>query len=148
VLKKVQQIIKQMRVSPYIFFNGNCEEALNFYKNVFDVEVTDFSRYSDAPMAFSDEDKLLIMHARLSMGVNNVIMVCDAPASRKSDIGSNVQLSVEFEEVEEMNAKFEKLSEGGSITMPLQDTFWGSRFGMVEDKFKVRWMLNCQIKKQ
>lgn len=135
-----------MRVSPYIFFNGDCEQAMNFYTETFEAPITDMSRYEGSPVEASAGDKQKIMHARINIGENNIIMVCDT-TSNKMDIGSNVQLSIEFDNPEDMNFKFEKLSEGGKITMPLQDTFWGARFGMLKDKFGICWMFNCQLNK-
>lgn len=135
-----------MRISPYIFFNGNCEEAMTFYSQCLNAPITDLSRFGNAPVPHDAADNNKIMHARINVGLNNVIMVCDN-MNKNTDIGSNVQLSVEFEDLEEMNNKFEKITIGGTVTMPLQDTFWGARFGMFKDKFGIFWMFSCQIKK-
>ena len=67
--------------------------------------------------------------------------------SLRSTEGQNIQLSVEVESIERINEVFEKMSAGGKVTMPLQDTFWGARFGMLEDKFGIYWMFNHELKK-
>ena len=131
-----------MKVTPYIFFPGNAEEALHFYEGVFGGTISDLKRYEGSPMENIANDTQKLMHARLIFG-ESMIMVCDGPENTPS--GGNIQLSVEFSEVNDMNSKFQKLAAGGNITMELQDTFWGARFGMLTDKFGTRWMFNCQL---
>lgn len=133
-----------MKLSPYIIFTGNAEEALHFYEQVFNGTISEFKRYEGSPAEDLSSDKQKIMHARVSIG-DNILMVCDAMPENTPPPGSNIQLSVEFSNVNELNERFDKLAEGGKITMELQDTFWGARFGMLTDKFGINWMFNCQL---
>ncbi|NNE98879.1 MAG: VOC family protein [Pyrinomonadaceae bacterium] len=131
-----------MKVVPYLSFEGNCEEALEFYRNAFGGEL-DISRYAGSPMEenVSDDMKNKVLHGRLSIG-DLLIMASDLGPEHKPDIGNNIQLNVECSTEDEQTKCFEKLSEGGTAVMPLEDQFWGARFGMVTDKFGVNWMLN------
>jgi len=133
-----------MRLTPYIFFPGTAEEALHFYENVFGGTISELKRYEGSPAENLSNDKRKLMHARVSFG-ESMVMVCDATPDKMPPSGSNIQLSVEFAEVNDMNEKFKKLAEGGKITMELQDAFWGARFGMLTDKYGINWMFNCQL---
>src|SRR5689334_9211764 len=119
-----------MKMNPYITFAGNAEEALNLYKEVFDGEIKDLGRFGDSPMETPDDYKQKIMHARLVFG-NNLLMVSDGMQGEPAASGGNIHLSVDMEDEQKMEKIFQKLSEGGKVTMPLQDTFWGAKFGML-----------------
>lgn len=136
-----------MKLVPYILFNGNAEEALNFYKEAFNGEISQLGRYGESPMPCSDAEKNMIMHARLEFD-GNLMMVSDSSQGRNVNEGNNVQLSIDVEDVEKLNQMFVKMSEGGTVTMELQDTFWGARFGMLKDKFGIYWMFNHDFKKE
>ena len=86
------------------------------------------------------------MHARLAFD-GNLMMISDSSQGRTVGVGNNVQMSVEVEDVERLNEVFAKMSEGGKVTMELQDMFWGAYFGSCTDKFGVNWMFNCVAKK-
>ena len=131
-----------MRVDPYLSFEGDCEEALTFYQNAFGGEL-DMSRYEGSPMEsqVSEDMKNKILHGRLSNG-DLLIMASDVGPEHKPSPGGNIQLNVECESAEQQDAVFGKLSDGGNVVMPLEDQFWGARFGMITDKFGVNWMLN------
>ena len=86
------------------------------------------------------------MHARLVFD-NNLLMISDVFKGQEVSTKGNIQLSVDLEDVKQMEAVFGKMSAGGTVTMALQDTFWGARFGMLIDKFGVSWMFNCELKK-
>lgn len=131
-----------MRVTPYIFFPGNAETALHFYADVFSGNISDLKRYEGSPVEDEAKDKNKLMHGRVTFG-ESLLMVCDGPEGTAT--ASNIQLSVEFYDLNDMNEKFKKLAEGGKVTMDLQDTFWGARFGMLTDKFGINWMFNCQL---
>ena len=130
-----------MKMNPYITFAGNAEEALNLYKEVFDGEIKDLGRFGDSPMETPEDYKQKIMHARLVFG-DNLLMVSDGMQGEPAASGGNIHLSVDMEDEQKMEKVFEKLSEGGKVTMPLQDTFWGAKFGMLVDKFGIAWMFN------
>ena len=135
-----------MKLNPYLHFDGNAEEALNFYKNALGGEIIMLSRYGDSPMPSDEDYKQKIMHARLQFG-DNLIMISDSFKGQPFSTHGNIQLSVEVEDGTAMENVFNKMAEGGTITMPLADQFWGAKFGMLQDKFGVSWMFNCENKK-
>ncbi|WP_276134727.1 VOC family protein [Polluticoccus soli] len=131
-------------LNPYVHFNGNCEEAFNFYKSIFGGDYT-MSRFKDAPpgspMTEAEGDKVL--HISLPIGRGTVLMGSDVPqAFGPASIGNNFYVSVNADSREEADKLFKGLSEGGKVMMPLEDTFWGAYFGMFVDKFKVQWMIS------
>ncbi len=130
-------------ISPYLFFPGNCEEALNFYKKAFNGEIAGLQRFGDANMPVDDDYKQKIMHAELKVGTHS-IMFSDGAPHREIKPGDNVHLNVSFDDETTLRLTWGKLSEGGKIHMDLQDTFWGALFGQLEDKYGIRWMLNFQ----
>lgn len=131
------------KISPYLFFPGNCEEAITFYKEVFKGEVVSLARFGEANMPVDDDYKHKIMHAELKAGSFS-LMFSDGAPHKEITHGDNVQLSLAFEDEASLRATWNKLSEGGSIHMDLQDTFWGAVFGQLIDKYGVRWMLHYQ----
>ena len=139
------QIINKMKLYPYLSFNGNCEEALNFYKEALNGEITQLGRYGDSPMQSSEAIKDKVLHGRLQFG-QMLIMASDAMDENNTRMGDNISLSVECETDDQLEQVFSKMSEGGKITMPLQDQFWGAKFGMLTDKFGIHWMFNCEKK--
>ncbi|HEX6335249.1 MAG TPA: VOC family protein [Flavisolibacter sp.] len=135
-----------MQIQPYIIFNGNCEEALNFYAKAFGGEVGSMMRFSDAPpdVQGMSNDNNLVMHATFQ-AKGLMFMASDSGQTAPSAQGGGggmVHLSINFDNAGELDNVFAKLSEGGNVTMPLQDTFWGARFGMLTDRFGVNWMFN------
>lgn len=134
-----------MKLFPYLNFNGNCEEALNFYKEAFDGEITQLGRYGESPMKSPEEIKDKIIHGRLQFG-DVLIMASDAMNKNGVNNGDNISLSIECDTNDQLEKVFTKMSEGGKITMPLQEQFWGAKFGMLTDKFGFHWMFNCEKK--
>src|SRR5690242_13557104 len=133
-----------MELTPYIIFNGNCEEALNFYAKAMEGEVKHISRYSDMPGdAQMGMDKNKIMHSTFEAGAVK-FMASDGPGGGN---GGAVNLSLHFEDADKQQRVFNALAEGGTVKMPLQDTFWGARFGMLKDKFGIDWMFNHELRK-
>jgi PhnB protein len=135
-----------MKLNPYLHFAGNAEEVLHFYQSVLGGEITMLSRYGDSPMPTDEDWKQKIMHSRLVFD-GNLVMISDSFKERPVNTEGNIQLSIEIESVEKINEVFPKMAEGGTITMELQDMFWGARFGMLKDKFGVSWMFNHELKK-
>jgi PhnB protein len=125
-------------------FNGNCEEALNFYAKAFNGEIKDLNRFEGSPAEGMSEDKQKVMHANF---VAKGIFFMASDGGKETDKGGMVQLSVNVEDAAELDKVFNAMSEGGNITMPLQNTFWGARFGMLQDRFGVNWMFNHELKK-
>jgi PhnB protein len=136
-----------MKLNPYLNFAGNAEEALNFYKDALGGEIAMISRYGESPMPSDDDYKQKIMHARLQFGDDNVIMISDTMKGHNVSTNGNIQLSIGLYDEEKTKIIFDKLSAGGKVTMPLAKQFWGATFGMLQDKFGVSWMLNCEEKK-
>ena len=133
-------------IIPYLNFNGNAAEALAFYVKALDGEITQSQTFGGAGMAEDDSMKDKILHALLEAGPLK-IMVSDCPPGTSVNSGDQVSLSLNFIELEGIEKTFAALADGGFITMPLQDTFWGARFGMTKDKFGVKWMFNHDYKK-
>ncbi len=136
-----------MQLITYVTFAGKCEEALDFYKEALGGEVLQISRMGDGQMEVPEHVKGKIMHARLKVG-ENVLYMSDAFDPSAIVQGNNISLSLQPETIAETEDLFNKLSAGGSVKMPLQDTFWGARFGMFIDKFGIHWMINCELKKE
>jgi PhnB protein len=135
-----------MNLNPYIMFSGNAEEALNFYAEVLGGKIQDISRYGEAPMEVPDNYKDKIMHASVTIE-GHYLMLSDAFPGNPVTAGNNVHLSLNFNDTGKLDAVFNRLAAGGNVTMPLENTFWGARFGMLTDKFGINWMFNCELKK-
>ena len=136
-----------MQLITYVTFAGVCEEALNFYKGVLDGEILQISHMGDGQMEVPEHVKGKVMHARLKVG-ENVLYMSDTFDPSSIVQGNNMSLSLQPDTIAETEDLFARLSAGGTIKMPLQDTFWGARFGMFIDKFGIHWMLNCELKKE
>lgn len=136
-------------VNVYLTFNGNCEEAFNFYKSVFGGEFPYIGRFGDMPPSedgkqVSEEEKNKIMHVSLPISGETMLMGSDVGGEWSSNFkeGNNFSLSLNANSREEAEKLFNALSEGGMVKMPLEDTFWGAYFGMWTDKFGINWMVN------
>jgi PhnB protein len=129
-------------VKPYISFKGNCEEAINFYKEQLGAEVLYISRYGESPLAGKGPDEK-IMHCSLKIG-DSVIMACDNVFEdhNPTTVGNNITLALGTNDMAQADAMFDNMSEGGTIIMPMQETFWAQKFGMLTDKFGINWMFN------
>lgn len=135
-------------INPHVNFNGNAEEAFNFYKSAFGGEFQRIVRFKDLsseefPVDESEADK--IMHIALSIG-HNTLMGNDVPAFMgKVDENENrSKISVSAESREEADRLFQALSAGGTVEVPIDDSMWGSYFGMFRDKFGIEWMINFE----
>jgi PhnB protein len=135
-----------MKLTPYLHFAGNAEEALNFYKDALGGEIIAINRYGNSPVPSDEDYKDKIMHSRLVFG-DNLIMISDSFKGNAVSTKGNIQLSIEADSAEQINTLFEKMGAGGTVTMPLQRQFWGATFGMLVDKFGVAWMFNFEDKK-
>ncbi len=128
-------------IKPYISFPGNCEEAINFYKEKLGAEVLYMGRYGDSPMAGKAPDDK-IMHCTIKIGDSH-IMACDSVfRDYPVTIGNNITLAIGTNDIAQADSMFDKMSDGGKIIMPMQKTFWAERFGMLTDKFGINWMFN------
>ena len=135
------------QINPHINFNGNAEEAFTFYKSVFGGEFAKIMRFKDLanddfPVAEKDENK--IMHIALPIGKSNVLMGNDVPEilGTVNENENRSKIAISTESKEEADQIFNGLSEGGAIEMPIQDSPWGSYFGMFRDKYGIEWMVD------
>ncbi|WP_372774143.1 VOC family protein [Mangrovibacterium sp.] len=143
------------KVSVYLNFNGQAEKAFEFYKSVFKTEYLDpISRFSDVPPSenmppFSDEDQMLVMHVSLPITGGFTLMGCDSPSSIGIEAiqGNNIHINLEPDTKAEADRLFNALAEGGTITMPQSDMFWGAYFGSLTDQFGIHWMINVSEKR-
>jgi PhnB protein len=131
---------------PYLFFGGNCRQAMQFYQQVFGGNLT-LSTFGEGPadahqdpLANSEEQKTRIMHARLEGAVT--LLASDNPHLTSAADRTTFSLSLEGSDAPRLSAYFEQLSQGGHITSPLQLQFWGATFGMLTDRYGVNWMIN------
>jgi len=133
-------------VSPYLNFNGNTEEAFNFYKSVFGGEFLAVMRFKDNPQCgeMNDADKERIMHIALPIGGGTVLMATDSLESlgQKLTVGNNFYICLSPDSKDEADRLFNGLSDGGKVEVAIQDMFWGAYWGSFADKFGVQWMIN------
>jgi PhnB protein len=130
-------------IDPYLFFEGRCEEAIEFYKRSLDAEVDMLMHYKDSPEppppGCAPPDKNKVMHASVRIGKHSVMMSDGRCSGKPSFDGFALSLSLATEA--EADKKFGALSDGGQAMMPLAKTFFAKRFGMVKDRFGVHWMV-------
>ena len=127
-------------LQPYLFFNGNCREAMEFYARALGGKLS-MMTYDQAPNPPAGGANL-VMHSNILAPDGSSLMASDAPPGRPVPEGKNFSLSIACDNLDEEQRIFSALSEGGQVRQPLQDTFWGAHFGMLEDKFGVHWMLS------
>ena len=136
-------------INTYLNFEGNCEAAFNFYKSVFGGEFIFLGRFEEMPEGdgykVKGSDKNKIMHVSLPIG-KTILMGSDTIGDwgPKFVQGNNFSVSITPENTAEADKLFNGLSAGGQITMPMENTFWGSYFGMLTDKFGINWMVNLE----
>ena len=128
------------RLNPYISFADNARQAMEFYRDVFggDLTANTFGEYGAAEGA--DADK--IMHAQLETPAGYTLMASDTPPGMPRSEGSSISVSLSGDDADELRGYFAKLSEGGTVTMPLEKQMWGDEFGMCVDRFGVTWLVN------
>jgi PhnB protein len=140
---KLMSTTKNRVIEPYLFFNGLCEEAVNFYQKALGAEVQMMMRYKESPEPpppgqtppdWGDK----VMHASFTIG-ETMVMASDGCSEEVSFEGFSLSISVPDEA--DADRVFAALSEGGEVRMPLNKTFWSPRFGMLQDKFGVGWMI-------
>lgn len=144
-------------INPYISFDGDCEEAMNFYRSVFGGEfMGPIMRWGESPgceegeMKLAEEDKGKVMHMALPISEGNVIMASDYidGLGPKVNKGNNITIAIGPKTREEADRLFAGLSAGGNVQMPMADAFWGGYFGAFEDKFGINWLINVDTKKE
>lgn len=135
-------------INTYLTFNGNCEEAFNFYRSVFGGEFASVSKFSDMPedpkYPVSEEDSDKIMHVSLPISEETVLMGSDTGSEwgKNFNQGNNFSISINAGTRAEADRFFDELSKNGKVLMPMSDTFWESYFGMLTDQFGIQWMVS------
>ena len=132
-----------MQINTYLAFDGQCEAAFKFYEKVLGGQITGTFRYKDMPDHPTPPELAdRIMHIRLVVG-EGTLMGADAPPGHFSK-PAGFSVSINVAEPAEAERIFAALSENGSVFMPMEETFWAHRFGMVTDQFSTPWMINCE----
>ena len=133
-----------MQFTPYLNFKGQCKEAFEFYEQCLGGKIEHLSTFGETPAAehVPAECRDWIMHVRLNVG-NGVLMGSDSPPEMFQPM-QGVHVSLHPTSIEEAERLFAALAEGGAVLMPLAETFWADRFGMVTDRFGTPWMINCE----
>jgi PhnB protein len=130
------------RLNPYISFRGTAREAMEFYQSVFGGEL-DLSTFSDFQMPGVGEDEAdLIMHGQLEAPGGMTLMGADTPSGMELPEGSSITISLSGDDETELRGYWDKLADGGTVTLPLEVAPWGDAFGQLVDKFGVSWMVN------
>ena len=132
-----------MQLNPYLSFKGQCAEAFEFYKQCLGGNIQTMMTHGGSPMAdqVPSEWRDKILHATLIVG-ESTLMGADVPPDSYKEPGG-FSITIQINDSAEAERIFGALSEGGTVTMPLQETFWAARFGMVVDRFGIPWMVNC-----
>ena len=136
-----------MQIQPYLFFDGSCEQALQFYQRAIGAKVEMLVRYKESPeppppgtVPPGYDDK--VMHCSARVGDSVVMMADDCTGGSKASSGFALSLSAP--DVATANRHFKALAEGGQVTMPMAKTFWAPAFGMLRDRFGVHWMVSAE----
>ena len=139
-----------MSLNTYLMFNGTCREAFEFYRSVFGGEFAALMTYADAPadMTVPADEKDRVMHVSLPIG-DSVLMGSDTCSTSDGPVtvGNNFSISIIGQSRAHCDEMFAKLSAGGTVRMPMSDTFWDAYFGMWTDKFDINWMVNYELPK-
>lgn len=128
------------RMNPYVNFDGNAREAMEFYQQVFggDLHVNTFGEYGDPAAPGADK----LMHAQLETENGLTLMASDLPPGMSATAGNNITISLSGEDDAELRGYWEQLSDGGAVAVPLEKQMWGDEFGMCTDRFGIPWMVN------
>jgi PhnB protein len=135
------------KLNPYLMFNGTADKAIKLYESALGAKADAVMRFGDMPdYKGGAENKDRVMHAMLFIG-EGVVMISDEMPGTPASSGANVHVALHLDDAEDMTKKFNALAQGGKVTAPISDTFWGAKFGMLTDAFGIRWMFNCELKK-
>jgi PhnB protein len=131
------------QLTPYLSFDGNAKQALEFYKEVLGGEIIGLQTFGEADYPTPPEADNRVMHAKLSKG-DISLMFSDTFPGQSVVVGTNITLTLEPESDEEIQSLYDALRKGGKALMELEDTFWGAKYGRVQDQFGIIWELNYQ----
>jgi PhnB protein len=132
-------------VNPYLSFKGNCRQAIEFYKQALGANVLFVQTVGESPMSNMGPAEN-IMHCTMKVG-DSTIMLSDDPRPDAAATGGNISLAIGLNDPAQAKQLFANLSQGGSVIMPLGKTYWAEAFGMLSDKFGIKWMINCDLPK-
>lgn len=139
-------------INPHVHFNGNCEEAFEFYKSVLGGEITRLNRFKElsamGEFVFPPEEENKIMHIALTISSNSVLMGSDVPSvlGQVNENENRSKITIHPDSKEEADKIFEGLSVGGTVEMPIDNSPWGSYFAMFRDKYGIEWMIDYVAK--
>jgi PhnB protein len=132
---------------PYLNFHGTATEAIALYERALGAKVLFLQRFGDTPEIGDAGDAAShVMHATLSVGGSS-LMISDAMPGTPVTPGNNTHVCLQYEGIDEVDGHFAALSEGATVLMPLENTFWGARFGILVDRFGISWMFNAELQK-
>ena len=131
----------QTKLNPYISFKDNAREAMEFYRTVFGGKLT-LSTFKEFHASQDPGEDNLVMHSQLDADNGMTLMASDTPNRMEYRTGTNMSISLSGDNEAELTTYYEKLSGGGTVTMPLEKAIWGDSFGMCVDKFGVQWLVN------
>jgi PhnB protein len=135
------------KLNPYLNFDGTAAKAIALYEKALGAKTENLQRFGDVSgMPVAPEHKDRVMHAVLRIG-EGVVMISDGQPGVPVPTESNIHVTLDFDDAGDMVGRFDALAAGGKITMPMQDTFWGAKFGMLTDAYGIRWMFNCETRK-
>ena len=128
------------RLNPYISFTGNARQAMESYKDIFggDLRISTFGEFGNPDAALADK----IMHAMLETPSGYTLMASDTPPGMDITAGTNITISLSGEDGDELRGYWDRLSEGGTVTVALEKQMWGDEFGACVDRFGIPWMVN------
>jgi PhnB protein len=128
------------RLNPYLSFDGNARQAMEFYQQVFggDLRISTFGEFGDPGAPGGDK----LMHSQLETGSGYTLMGADNPPDMDFSPGNTMSVSLSGDDADELRGYWEKLSDGGSVAVPLEKQMWGDEFGMCVDRFGIAWMVN------
>jgi PhnB protein len=133
-------------LNPYLNFDGTGAKAIELYERALGAKTENLMLFGDIPgMDIAAADRGRVMHARLHIG-GGVVMISDSRPGMAVPAHTNVHVALHFTDNDDMQKKFDALAVGGKVTMPLEDMFWGARFGMLTDAFHISWMFSCEKK--
>ena len=131
------------QLNPYLNFNGKTEAAINFYHSILGGEIKQKMTFGESPggnVPESQKDKIMHIHYEFD---GCTILASDGMGKEEINMGNNIHLSVYLTDKDRAISVFNQMSEGGTVTMPFNEVFWGGHFGMLIDKFGVQWMVSC-----
>ena len=134
-------------VNAYLTFDGTAAEAIALYQHALGAKVTFLQRFGEIPdSTFEGDVAQRVMHATLTLGAGT-LMISDSMPGPTVSRGTSIQVCLQYAGIDEVDRQFAALAEGGQVTQPLENTFWGARFGMLVDRYGVSWMLNAELPK-